>query len=92
MLQSKKSKLIAGIVFDIIGMLTPFILDLAWAPISSYLMNKMYKDDMGKKASIFVAVEELIPGLDFIPTFTIMWFYTYVIKSKQEEPEFQVID
>ena len=92
MLQSKKSKLIAGIIFDIIGMLTPFILDLAWAPISSYLMNKMYKDDMGKKASIFVAVEELIPGLDFIPTFTIMWFYTYVIKSKQEKSEFQVID
>lgn len=82
MFQNKKTKLIAGIVFDLIGFATPFLLDLLWAPISGYLMNKMYKGQMGKTASVLVTIEELIPGLDIIPSFTIMWFYTYVYKKE----------
>ncbi len=84
MFQDKKSKLIAGIIFDLIGFATPFLLDLMWAPISGYLMSKMYKGQMGKTASVLVTIEELIPGLDIIPSFTIMWFYTYVINAEKE--------
>jgi hypothetical protein len=84
MFQDKKSKLIAGIIFDLIGFATPFLLDLLWAPISGYLMSKMYNGKMGKTASVLVTIEELIPGLDIIPSFTIMWFYTYVINVEKQ--------
>jgi hypothetical protein len=43
----------------------------------------MYKGTVGKVAGIIGFVEELIPMLDFIPTFTLTWLYTYVIDSKK---------
>lgn len=76
---SKYKKLGLSIVFDAIGMLT--IIDLVWAPLSGYLMSKMYKGTEGKVAGFITFLEEAIPGLDIIPTFTIMWFYTYIIKQ-----------
>ncbi|YCO56712.1 hypothetical protein N1F77_15010 [Psychroserpens sp. MEBiC05023] len=78
---SKNKKLILSLVFDAIGVI-PFI-DLLWAPLSGYLMTKLYKGNMGKLAGIFTFVEEIIPGTDFIPSFTIMWFYTYVFSSEK---------
>ncbi len=83
MFDNKFTKLLAGIAFDAIGMATPFFVDLLWAPISGYLMKKMYGGQMGKTASWLVTIEELIPGLDFIPSFTLMWLYTYVYKAEQ---------
>ncbi len=62
----------------------PFI-DIIWAPLSGYLMTKLYKGDMGKLAGVITFFEELLPGTDFIPTFTIMWLYTFVFKSKTNE-------
>ena len=39
---------------------------------------------MCKIVFIFVCIEEMIPGLDVIPTFTLMWLYTFVwIKTPQ---------
>lgn len=80
---SKNKKLVLSIVFDIIGVLT--IIDIIWAPLSGYLMTKMYKGTRGKVAGVVSFIEEAIPGLDIIPTFTIMWFLTYVFQ-KQEKP------
>lgn len=80
---SKNKKLGLSILFDIIGMLTIF--DIIWAPASGYLMSKMYKGTKGKIAGVFSFIEEAIPGFDIIPTFTIMWFLTYVFQ-KGEEP------
>ena len=76
---SKNKKLVLSLIFDAIGMI-PFI-DLIWAPLSGYLMTKLYKGSAGKLAGIFTFIEEIIPGTDFIPSFTIMWFYTYVFSS-----------
>jgi len=42
----------------------------------------MYKGTVGTVGGITVFIEELIPGLDFIPTFTLTWIYTYWIKRK----------
>ena len=78
---SKYKKLALGIVFDIIGFIT--FIDIVWAPLSGYLMTKMYKGNKGKIAGVISFLEEIIPGLDIIPTFTIMWFITYVF-SKEE--------
>ncbi|GLB51896.1 hypothetical protein NBRC110019_09350 [Neptunitalea chrysea] len=90
-MREKKIKyLILGIVMDGLGMLSyafPLfgeLIDIVWAPISSLVMNKMYKGISGKVASIISLIEEGLPGLDFIPTFTLMWVYTYIIKSEDE--------
>ncbi len=88
--QSGKYGLLAlGILFDSIGMLSfaiPMIgefSDVIWAPISAMLVYKMYKGTVGKIGGMVSFIEELIPGLDFIPTFTLTWIYTYVIKKDE---------
>ena len=45
--------------------------DVGWAPISAFLVYKLYGN--GLVAGI-AFVEELLPGLDIIPTATIAWF------------------
>jgi len=71
------------VLLDLIGFI-PFI-DLIWAPVSGYLMTKIYKGRRGKIAGAITFIEEILPGTDFIPTFTIMWFYTYVFNTKKED-------
>jgi hypothetical protein len=91
MLQSKRSKFIAGIVLDLIGMgsyLLPGIgeiTDLFWAPLAGFLMTRLYTGKSGVAAGVLTTIEEILPGMDFIPSFTIMWCYTYLIRSKDEE-------
>jgi hypothetical protein len=83
----KTSKLILSLLFDGIGMLSYLVpvfaevTDFIWAPISGILLITMYKGTAGKLAGVFGFIEELVPFIDFIPTFTITWFYTYVIKG-----------
>lgn len=95
MFQSKRSKLIFGIIFDLVGMgsyIIPGIgelTDVVWAPIAGFLMTKLYPGKTGVTAGIITTIEELVPGLDIIPTFTLTWIYTYVIKK--EDPH-KVID
>ena len=80
-MKKKHQKLALSIVLDAIGFI-PFI-DLFWAPVSAYIMSKLYKGKKGKVAAVISFVEEAVPFLDFIPTFTLMWFYTYVIESEE---------
>lgn len=83
---NKYKKLLLGLLFDGIGMLSfaiPFIgefSDIIWAPIAGWLVTRMYKGKIGQGAGIFAFVEEIVPGLDVIPTFTLMWLYTHVFK------------
>ena len=58
-------------------------IDIVWAPISGLLLMLMYKGTVGKIAGLFGAIEELIPFTDVIPTFTITWFYTYIIRREE---------
>lgn len=81
-MNKKYKKLIASIILDVIGFFTIIPLDIVWAPISGYLMTKMYKGNKGKIAGIVSFIEEIIPFSDIIPTFTIMWIYTYLIENK----------
>lgn len=80
---SKYKMLALSLLFDVIGLIT--FIDLIWAPLSAYLMTKMYKGQTGKIAGTISFIEEIIPGLDIIPTFTLTWFYVYVIRSKAKE-------
>lgn len=89
-----KNKLfIKGLVYDLAGMATiaiPFVgpfLDLLWAPYAAKKMTEMYPGRKGKLASVLVFIEEILPGTDVIPTFTLMYLYTYVWKKKPLKPQ-----
>ena len=77
--KSKTTKLILGLCFDALGYVSfvfPFF-DILWAPLSAYLMTQMYNGKKGRIAGVLVFIEEALPISDVIPTFTIMWVYSY---------------
>lgn len=86
---SKNKKLLLGLLFDALGYVSfifpPF--DFVWAPASAWLMTKLYKGKKGKIAAAISFVEEALPFLDVIPTFTLMWIYTFVLSSEKKSDE-----
>ncbi len=95
MAKDKYKKLGLSLLFDGLGMVTYVIPgigefgDILWAPLSGWLMTRLYKGNAGKVAGVVTFVEEALPGLDIIPTFTLMWLYTYVFKKEKVE---EIID
>ena len=85
---SKYKKLALSLVFDAIGFI-PF-LDIIWAPFSAYLMTKMYKGKQGKVGAVISFIEEALPFMDFLPTFTLMWLYTYVFSAEPKQAAIRV--
>lgn len=75
------TKLVLSIIFDAIGMLTFTIPgvgefgDIIWAPLSYWLMTRMYAGSLGKVSGVISFIEEALPGTDFVPTFTLTWLY-----------------
>ncbi|MFQ3296595.1 MAG: hypothetical protein ACI9JT_000612 [Polaribacter sp.] len=82
-MNNKYVKLIASILLDAIGFIPIPLISILWAPLAGYIMTKMYKGRKGKIAGIFSFLEELLP-IDLVPTFTIMWIYTYVIIKTED--------
>jgi len=82
--QPKLKYLFLGLLFDGIGMLSFMIpgigefSDVIWAPLAGWIMTRMYKGRSGQVAGIVTFIEELAPGLDIIPSFTLMWLYTFI--------------
>ena len=82
------TKLILSLVFDAIGMAS-FVIpgvgefsDVVWAPLSFWIMTKMYPGKTGKVSGIINLIEELAPGTDYIPTFTLTWLYDTFFTKK----------
>lgn len=69
------------VVMDLIGYATyavPFfgeLGDIFWAPVSAIIFFKTFGGWKGAFGGVFNFIEEVLPGLDFIPTFTIMWLW-----------------
>jgi hypothetical protein len=85
---NKYKKLVLGVILDAIGLLS-FTLplvgefgDVIWAPLSALILTRMYKGTTGKIAGVVGFIEEIAPGLDIIPTFTLTWIYQYLLKDK----------
>lgn len=81
-MKPKYKKLLLSILLDGFGMLSFVIpglgelFDVIWAPLSAYLILKMYKGAFSKVASIISFGEEAgFIGTDIIPTFTLSWVY-----------------
>ncbi len=76
------------LIMDFLGYATYTIpifgefLDILWAPVSAAIFMKVFGGRKGFFGGIFNFIEELLPGLDFIPTFTIMWVWQYFSQKK----------
>lgn len=86
---NRTRNLFLGLALDAIGMLSFAIpgigefSDVIWAPLSAWLMTRIYKGKTGQIAGVVTFVEELAPGLDFIPSFTLMWVFTYLLNGSK---------
>jgi hypothetical protein len=50
------------------------IADVIWAPLSAIIFFVSFGGWKGALGGLGNFIEELLPGTDFIPSFTIMWF------------------
>lgn len=77
----RKTSLVFCILMDAVGYATyaiPIIgefADFIWAPISALVFYRTFGGWKGAFGGMFNFFEELMPGLDFIPTFTITWLW-----------------
>ena len=78
--QTGNVSLLFCILMDLVGYATYAVPvlgelgDIFWAPISAFIFWRTFGSWKGALGGMFNFVEELLPGLDFIPSFTIMWF------------------
>ena|ERR1700730_17049600 len=82
------------LLMDLIGFATssytfPILGDLAdviWAPVSGLIFFLSFRGWRGAVGGMFDMVEELLPGTDFIPSFTIMWLFRNWQRNKASIP------
>lgn len=84
----RQPSLLFCLVMDLIGYASyavPFLgefADIVWAPVSGIIFFITFGGWKGVLGGIGNFIEEILPGTDFIPSFTIMWFLqTYRRKS-----------
>ncbi len=76
------------ILLDLIGYASfavPFfgeVIDFVWAPISAIIYWRLFGFKKGFFGGWFSMFEELMPGLDLIPTFTITWIIQFAKRNK----------
>ena len=76
----RRPSLIFCVLMDLIGYasygipLLGEISDFIWAPVSALIFFLTFGGWKGALGGIGNFIEEILPGTDFIPSFTIMWF------------------
>ena len=76
----KQPSLVFCLLMDLIGYATYLIPglgefgDIIWAPISGIIFFITFGGWKGAMGGVFNFIEEILPGTDFIPSFSIMWF------------------
>lgn len=77
------------IALDLVGYVSfaiPFfgeLFDFVWAPVSALIYWRLFGFKKGFFGGWFSMVEELLPGFDLIPTFTITWFIQNAKRAKE---------
>lgn len=75
----RQPSLLVCVFFDLVGYASyavPFVgefADIVWAPLSGFIFFMLFGGWRGAMGGIVNFIEELLPGTDFIPSFTIMW-------------------
>jgi hypothetical protein len=84
-MNKKQPSLVFCIIMDVLGYATYAIPgfgelgDIVFAPISAIIFYFMFGS---WKGALFNFTEEILPGTDFIPSFTIMWLWNYFAGKK----------
>ncbi len=75
-MKTKLPSLKTCIILDVIGCLSYVIPPFGpvWAAISGIIFYILFGKKFGLLGGVFSFIEELLPGVDIIPTFTIAWF------------------
>jgi hypothetical protein len=87
-MKKKRPSLLFCIIMDLIGCASyalPGIgefADIFWAPVSGLIFFISFGGWKGAFGGLFNFAEELLPGTDFIPTFTIAWIARYLTEHK----------
>jgi hypothetical protein len=77
----KQPSLVFCVIMDLIGYATyaiPFLGefgDILWAPLSSIIFFISFGGWKGAIGGFGNLLEEILPGTDFIPSFTLMWLF-----------------
>jgi len=83
----RQPSLLLCIVMDVLGYasfgvpLLGEVADVVWAPVSAIIFYFMFGGRKAIFGAAFNFAEELLPFTDFIPTFTIAWFWQYFAKK-----------
>ena len=86
---NKISSLLFCIIMDVIGWATYAVPvlgeigDVIWAPISALIFFRMFGGWKGAVGGVFNFIEEILPGTDFIPSFTLMWLWQHFRQAKK---------
>ena len=87
-MNKKQPSLIFCIIMDLIGCASYTLpglgefTDIFWAPVSGLIFFIAFGGWRGAFGGVFNFAEELLPGTDFIPTFTIAWVWRYLNNHK----------
>ncbi|WP_207765208.1 hypothetical protein [Solitalea longa] len=87
----KYTDLAICLVMDFLGMGTYSIPilgelgDLFWAPFSAIVFFFLFRRKMGLIGGAFNFLEEILPGTDVIPTFTLAWIGKYLVYKEKDE-------
>jgi len=87
--QQTSTSLVFCVLMDLIGYATYAIPgfgefgDIIWAPVSALIFYKTFGGWKGAFGGLFNFIEEILPGTDFIPSFTIMWFMQRMKKPQR---------
>lgn len=88
-MKKNQPSLVFCILMDLVGYITYSIPilgelgDLLWAPVSALVFFYTFGSWKGVLGGMFNFLEELLPGTDFIPSFTLMWFMQRLGAKKQ---------
>lgn len=79
-------KFLWSLAIDSVGMISYLflgleILDIAWAPLSGHLIYKLYGNKFMRNVAM---AEEILPGIDFVPTALLACFFEFlgIIKGR----------
>ena len=87
-MNKKQPSLLFCIIMDVLGYATYAVPglgelgDIVFAPISAIVFYFMFGS---WKGALFNFTEEILPGTDFIPSFTIMWVWNYFSSKKTSD-------
>lgn len=83
-----------SVLVDAVGMATYLlpglgeIADIGWAPIAAAINYMLFRGRVGIIGGAFTFVEELLPGVDLIPSTTINWMYKFAVNNDKSLKEF----